>query len=374
TTVFAAEFIVPSDKNSDVLIQSGAQAHNVYTAAANVTVNANVTGDLYAAGNVVNVLGSIEKDLNAAGQNVVVTGRVGNNARLAGNSVTISGSVGGDILAAGNVVRLSSSTSVAGDVVAAGNSLTIDSPVAGKAKLAGKDVVINSKITGDVDIRASTLTFGPQSEVLGTINYKGQNSAVIKDGAKVGNINFQKLEPQPARNEMRKLFAWFSLAQLLGLFIAGWLLSRYSRGKLETVLISTSESPLLSLGLGILFLIVIPIAIVILFISLIGWYLAFPLLFAYLALLTLSMIVTAVYIGSVLVQWYKKSNLPVVTWYSILIGAVVYRLLAWVPLVGWLIVALLTAMAFGSMMRMLKPMGPKAKTPGEPVPAPAKIA
>src|SRR3989344_2302125 len=92
----AAEFIKP-DKTGVTNI-SDAGHRNVYTGGGNVTVTADIAGDLFVGGGNVLIQGKVEQDLVAGGGTVIVNGAVGGDVRAGGGNVTITGKVAGDVL------------------------------------------------------------------------------------------------------------------------------------------------------------------------------------------------------------------------------------------------------------------------------------
>jgi hypothetical protein len=355
TTVRAADIVSPSKDNSSVSIGSAETHRNLYTGGSNVTVNGNTQGDLVAAGGMVNVEGNVQQEALLAGGTLSVNGSVGGHARIVGGNITVSGAIGGDLVIAGGNVNITGKSSVAGDLLAAGGNLIIDAPVAGMARIAGGNITINNKISGDVYVQASQgLVFGPGADVSGTVYYKGPKSAVVQPGAKVGNIEFTELQRgKNGRNTAGILTVTF-LIQLLAWLATAFVLWGLFRGFVPRVAEETFHRPWAGLGLGLLGLIVVPIVIVLLFLTIIGYYLAIVLALIYALALALAGILSAIALGYLVLRWLSKPMDRIVPWQAILIGIVVWSLLRLIPVVGWIAIALIFLMVLGTLMRMAR--------------------
>lgn len=349
----AAEFVAPS-KGADpnVSTQNSEKHHNLYIAGATNTINSNTTGDLFAAGGVVTVNGNVEKDLFVGGGHISLNGTVGDDLRVAGGNVSISSPVGGDLLVAGGNVSVAQKASVGADLAAAGGNLVFDSTVKGNAKISGGNVVINGKISGNLEVTATqNLTFGPNSEVTGTINYKGVKPAVVKDGAKVGTINYTKIAKPRARGDFRGLFVAGSLLKLLMLLAAAAVLYLLFPSRVKSIVAEAIRSPWANLGIGLLVLIVSPILAIILCVTVVGVYLGLATFLIYILFLLLAAILSLFYIGRLIMGWVKRDS-PANHWLELLVGALVSLILGFIPVLGWLALLVIYMITLGSIFTL----------------------
>lgn len=356
STAFAAEFLAPN-KNIDANISTKTEeAHlNLYVAGATVTINNQTQGDLFAAGGVITVNGDVQGDLFAAGGNLNLNGQVAGDLRAGGGNISVNSPVGSDLLIGGGNVTITEKATIAGDLVVGAGNLVVDSIVQGRARIGGGNVVINGKINGDVFVNASEmLTFGPNSEVTGKIFYKGVREAVIKDGAKVGAIEFTKIQRRYGAGKLAGLFTIAILIKLIAIFIAAWLINHLFPGKMMTILHKLYNEPWASLGIGLLFLIVTPIAVLLLMITMIGFYLGLILLALYFLTLLFGAISSPYYVGSMIMLWYKKTEMQT-TWQVLLLGVVVMAILFFIPIVGCIILGLIFAANVGALAVKLRP-------------------
>jgi hypothetical protein len=312
STVFAAEFV--SSKDGQLNLPASDKHHNVYVAGHEINVASNVTGDLTAAGDKINVTGTIEHNLDAAGNHITTSNSIGGTVKAAGQNITIGGNVGGDVVAA------------------------------------GANVQINGTVTGDVVVAAKSLTFGPQAVVTGHVTYYGRNDAKIEDGAKVPAIDNHKVQFGDLGHAKKALHVFGTLVSTLAWILAAGVLVWLFPKHLQALIRLVSQKPWKNLGVGLLGLIIPPIAFVLLFIILVGYYVAFASMFLWLFLLSLSCIVAAIWLGARLLSWFRKTE-PKADYLAAIIGVLALKLLMFIPILGWLAGGLIILAAFGSILR-----------------------
>lgn len=356
TNALAAEFIAPSkdDKSGSVTLSAGETHHNLYLVGANVTINSNITGDLFVAGGTINITGNVQDDLFVAGGSVNLNGTMGGDLRVAGGNLAINSPVKGDILVGGGNLILSEKASVGGDLVVGGGNVIIDSPVVGNILLGGGNATINSKVTGNITARVDQkLEFGPKSDVAGKVVYRSKKEAVIKPGAKVPNIEFNMLK-QEKRAAVKGLFTVAMLVSLLAAIIAAWLLNRFFKERVRNIVTQASSRPWANFGIGFLGLVVVPIAAIVLFITVVGYYTALILLAWFGLAILIGCVLAAVVLGSWIMRRINKTPEIVIDWKTIVLGVLVYKIISWIPIVGWLAAAIIFLITFGAMLKVIK--------------------
>jgi hypothetical protein len=348
---YAAEFI-QNGSAGQITVPASETHKNLYTVGGSVTINGATTGDLTVAGGTVVVSGPVSGELLAAGGNVVVNSKIDGTARIAGGSIVINNPIGGDLVVAGGTVSVAAP--VSGDLVVGGGSVTVNAPIGGSVRIAGGSVVINSTIGGTVNVTANkSFTVGPAAVVVGTINYKGVQPANVDASAKIGAINFTKITPR-ARGVSKGFLTFGVLVQVIALMIVGFLLLRLRRRTFTDTNAYIYARPWSSLGLGILGLIVIPIAVIILFITFIGYYAALIVLLAYILMVLLTTVMSALFVGSFILRLFRKSPQISPDWQIVVLGVIVWELLAFIPIVGWIVLLVVYLMVFGASLVGIK--------------------
>jgi hypothetical protein len=359
-TTYAAEFIAPSnDDNSKVKTSSTEVHRNLYTAGGSVTISGETKGDLYAAGGTLTIEGPVEQDVVVAGGTVNILGNVGGDVRVFAGTVIISGTVGGDLLGFGGTITTSEKSTIAGDVVVGSGDITIDGPVGGMLMASGGTVSINNKVAGTVKIQCSEqLTFGSKAEVAGAITYYGKKEAIVKDGAKVSSIDYKPYKDGrkdgATRKGMAGLIGFGFAIKLLAWIISGMLLIGLFKTKTQSVVDLINKEPGKNLGIGFLVLIVGPIGGLLVLITLVGYYVALLSFLAYLLFFGLSALLASIFIGAWLVKVLTKRPSLSADWQAVLVGVAIMAILALIPVFGWLIVAVLSIIALGALVRVLR--------------------
>lgn len=351
---YAAEFAVPTDKNdANVNIGAGQTHKNLYAAAPNLTITGLTKGDLTAAAGVFTLDGEVEKNLLAGGGNMFINGRVGETARIGGGNINVSSQIGGDLLVGGGNVTITEKASVGGDLLVGGGNVIINSPVKGSLRVAGGNVAINSKIEGDVNATVGQkLSFGPSAEVLGKIYYKSPSRAAIDPAAKLGAVNYT-----PAENRSAGIKAVASIAfaiKLLAWMLAAWLLLYLRSGKILGLFEGVRKTPWANLGIGLLGLIGWPLVTVLVLFTAVGYYVAAFLGLFYVLLLMLSALLSAVFLGQFALSYLNKPHEQSPAWQIAVLGVVLWEILKFVPVLGWLVCAVTYLMVFGALMKAVK--------------------
>ena len=332
------------------LSSSDAVKNDAYLAGGTVTSSGKVPGDLAAAGGTVIITGDVGLDALVAGGNVSVLAPVGDDLRVAGGNVTVQGKVGGDLVMAGGQASVGGA-GITGDAAIAGGSVALEAPVGGSVRIAGGDVIIDAPITGNVTVMARSLTLGSHAVINGKLAYTADSALTQKDGATVkGSVSYT---PRPAKEVSARSIAALVSAWLFGKFLIllvsalllGLLMKRYS----SELVRRAGERPWAEMGRGVLVFVALPAISFILLITFVGIPFGVIGLLSFVAVLILSWIVAPILLGSLLYRWITKGGW-VVNWKTILLGVFVYCLLTFVPVVGWIVQALLGLLALGSVI------------------------
>lgn len=325
---------------------------DLYIAGGNVSSHGPVTGDLVIGGGNILVDSAVSQDLIVGGGSVTILSAVADDLRVGGGNIVISGSVKGDVVAAGGQTQISG-VGIGGDVLWAGGVLRVEAPVTGNLTLRGGDVTIQSTVHGNVDFRGEKLTLGKNAVIDGNLTYRSPKEATMEEGAVVkGSTNY---EPQKSIQGDKKGIATIISVALFGKFLSilacalviGLLFRRYSA---ELLTIATSQ-PLTEMGRGVVVLIMLPIVSIILLVTLLGIPFGILGLLGFVAVLIFVSIVAPIILGSLVHKWVFKPMDYEVTWKTILLGVVLYTILGFIPILGWLCILLLTLLTVGSMVK-----------------------
>lgn len=353
-SALAAEVLAPSHEDPNISVGASEQHKNLYTAGANVIVNGPTKGDLTVAGGIVTVAGDVEQELLMAGGTLNLNGSVGGTARVAGGTVIITAPVGGDLVVAGGNLVITSKSEVGGDLLIAGGNITIDAPVKGSVRLMGGMATINSKISGDVIAQTKqALEFGPGAVVTGTVYYKGPDKAVVDSGAQVPNMQYTFWNPMTGRGMLAGILTLGFLLQLLATLATAFLLAAFKKSWILGVADKARTKPWASLGWGLVYFIVMPAAAILLFVTLVGFYASFIVGVIYVLLLLLAKIFAVITAGYLVMGWIAKTGHNVPIWQPVVLGTVIWYILAIIPFLGWAALIVLFLVSFGAMVNTM---------------------
>lgn len=147
-----------------------------------VRIDQPVSGDLITAGCSVDVDAPVAGDAVAAGGRLRLSAPVAQNVYAAGGRLVIEAAVGRNLRIAGGQVELGPKASVAGNVTAAGGQVVLRGAVKGAVSLNGGQLTIDAPVDGDVESNAGHLRLGPNARIGGTLRYRS-NEDLERDPA-----------------------------------------------------------------------------------------------------------------------------------------------------------------------------------------------
>jgi len=312
-----------------------------------VTVSGTVDGDVYAFGGQVVVDGKVNGDLLVAGGRVSISGGVSQDVRVAGGQVNLSGIVGRNLTAMGGNVELARAATVGGSVVAAGGNIHLASPVKHAVKIAAGSLIVSNKVGSQLHAAVGALRLTSNAEVAGDVNYYSRREAEVEPGARIGGKLVHNPPPRLPHPSPEKIILFFTG---LGLFILligftstlilGLLSLRYLPNYHQATVDILKTRPWVSLGLGFVAAIVIPVVGAILFSIVLTIPIAIILTAAFGILLFWARIFVISRLGEAIMG-------PKRGW-AFLLGLVLYYVIAFIPIVGWIFVALVMLSGLGA--------------------------
>ncbi len=280
-----------------LLVKKGTLSGDQYLAGATVDVHGAVEGDLTMAGLQAGLDGTVSGDVNAAGLLVHVGGVVGDDVRALGGQVVVQGWVSGDLLAAGGELSLTRGTRVSGKAMLLGRRIVDLGDVDGDLDATGSYVEIDGDVLGTVRIRSDEVVIGPKARLRGDLVVLGANPPRIAEGAKVaGEVTVAA--PLPAT-----LGAWVVAGARAALMQIGMLLLAWAWMALAPVLARDAaaiewRSPGLAETMGVAAVFGLPLAAVLLALSIVGIPVALGVASAWVLLVLAGYSSTAIFLGA----------------------------------------------------------------------------
>ncbi|MGD2074586.1 MAG: hypothetical protein PVI91_15910 [Gammaproteobacteria bacterium] len=326
-----------------------------YLAGGTVDVLGAVTGDVLAAGGRVSIDGAVSGDVMAAGGSVSLRGDVADDVRLAGGDVTLLSAVGNDAAAAGGRVLLGPGGTVGGRAMLAGGSIEVRGRVEGELRAGGGRILLDGTVRGNAQLAGRRVELGPNAVIEGNLTYYSARSAIIDDDARVMGTISQRPYPGP-RPPSEAVEAVVRTLLLVTLAVAGavfyLLFPRFAVAAGSTL----RSAPWMSLGLGFLGFFVIPALIAVLWVSVIGFWLALLVMAFYFILLVTGFLTGVFALGDgVLLRMARQEAEPSkgARVAALLLSLLALTLLGFVPLLGGLLIFAVLLLGLGSLQLQL---------------------
>ena len=352
-TAFAATFRAP--ESGTATIGNKETVKNAYLAGNSISTTGTVLEDLTAAGNTISVSGPVNGDVNVAGNSITIDAKVGKTVRAAGANIAINNNVGSDLFVAGAMINLGQSAIVSDDLYAGGGAINLDGTVLGKATLSGNQITINGKVNGDVIIKNSNkVIIGENAVIKGNLDYQAQQEASISPNAQIaGTTNFNKIvsKQHNISPKFKVGITVFSLVMALATFLLLIVLIYVFPKLTRNVVERSFAKPWENLGIGFVYLIVIPIAAIILMVTVIGLPIGLLALGLYAVSLGLAKILVPILAGSLIFRWLGKDKVYRLDWLTALVGAIVALIIGLIPFFGSTILFVIFLLALSQFAR-----------------------
>ncbi len=321
-----------------------------------VTVSGTINGDAYLAGGNIVVEGPINGDLLAAGGTIFIKGKVKNNVRVVGGVVNISGEVGGNVSVAGGAVTITNNAKINGSLVAAAGNLDVFAPI-GRGMTAGiGQLTIGSDISGDVIAGTGQISLTPNAKLNGNLNYWSNKKALLQQGATVSGVIKQNTPPEHSFKQFnpKRVVVFLAGASLVLKFIGlityliiGMLMLKFLPVYSQKTTNLIAEKPWNSLSIGILTLLLVPVAYLILMMTIVGIPLAFILMVGFLIELFLPKVYDALLIGQKTLEGLGQHGRK---GWALLLGLVIYTVITLIPVLGGVVAVLATLFGLGAIV------------------------
>jgi hypothetical protein len=233
----------------------------------------------------------------------------------------------------------------------AGRQVEVFGQVGQQLKAMGDEVIIAGQIDGPVEITAERVRILDGAVIRGPLRVQSPNPPQIAKGAtilgEVTRLPMPEVEPVPVVKLVLVAGLMFTLGLILTGIVYYLLFPRFS----VTAARHIEAVPLASLGLGFAVLVLTPVVIMILFSLGVGFLLGILLAAAYLLMVVAGGLTGAIYVSDVaLRRVFKKEAAGKGMMVLVLIGAfILLGLVQLIPLLGSLVVLLLTVMGIGAL-------------------------
>lgn len=286
-----------------------------------------VDGDLTAFAGTVVVQGTVDGDLEAFGGDVLIEGEVAGDVDAFAGNVRVAGDVGGEVSAAAGTVVVGQDATV-GALSAAGGNVAIEGTVAGDAEAAAGSVTLGSGAVVEGDLAyGGELNRHPDAEVAGTVTQEATAAPTP-----LGEVP----TPPPWLGPLY----WLVVNLVLGAVLLA-ILPRFS----ERVALTARAEPAKSGGVGLLALVGIPIALVLIAITIVGVPLSIAGGFLFALLLWIASVYGRFAVGTWLLSLADVTN----RWAALVVGLLAVLLVGLIPFLGGLVELLVLIVGLGAL-------------------------
>jgi cytoskeletal protein CcmA (bactofilin family) len=323
-----------------------------------------VAGDLIAAGGNIDVESAVSGDAVLAGGNLRLAGPVGQNVYAAGGRLAIDAAVGRNLRVAGGQVELGPKSSVAGNVTVGGGQVQLRGAVKGTLRVSGGRVTLDAPVDGDVVATAGQLKLGPNARIGGALRWRSGEDLDRDPAAQIAGT-VERL-PMPVRRDgdMQP-----GPQRVRG--GAGWL---WTLGLMLLATVMVAATPLASRRMaqvwherfgwsvlwGFIALVCVPVAALILLVSVIGMPLGLLVMLLYGALLIAGYAASGVALGQWALARWRPPAAERIGWRIAagLAALAVLALLGRLPWIGGLVALVAMLAGIGALLQLL--LQPKA--------------
>jgi cytoskeletal protein CcmA (bactofilin family) len=280
-----------------------------------------VSGDLAACGANVEVLGKVQGRLKACGANVIIPGNIQGDLRAYGANVNLAGKYHGTV------------------------------------KAAAANVTLAGVFDGDVEVGAARIIVAPTAVLKGNFIYVSADLNIQKGSRILGEVIQREALVKKERiekwgREGIKAFVpvgvFFWLVAIAALIIVGVLINYLFPKRTNAVIGAIAQSPWKNLGFGFIFLVVVPIAIIIAFFTVVGIPAGIIAALLYGIAIYISSIYIGVWIGRKILGYLKKSLATAFFW-PLVVGIIIISLLSMIPFIGWLFRLFVLLLSLGAL-------------------------
>lgn len=302
--------------------------------------------DIFISSEQLNINGTVNDDAMLAARNITLKGLINDMLLSVGETITIDGVIEGDMFIAGRQIRIGPNARIGGDAGMAAGTIHISegSTINGRLWAAGGELNMDGTVNGPVKLYSDNVTFGP--------NYAANGGTTLTSTEKINRNQLGEAPPNLIINIQEENFWGMALFQLwffLSLLLTGWILILLFQSLAIEIQQFASQHFWRNTGIGVISFIIIPVAVILLFILVITVPLAILLSLAYGFALFISYLLVALVLGVLTIKYFKRDITTSVYYWGLLLGMVIIAVLTNIPYVGGIINLLFIFFGLGSV-------------------------
>lgn len=315
-----------------------------------ISFDGHVLGDVIAGGRTVTVGDSavIDNSFMGFGQKVDINGNVVNAARVFSQDFTLRGHVEGNVMSFAQSILIDTRAWVEKDVSFGSAQFIMRGRIGGDLSGGASSITISGQIDGDAKLEGDKIVVLQGAIIGGKLLYSSKNEPKVEDGAQIlgGIERFTDDKKKEGEGYSVGSFFWDAWWYLGSLALGAVLLALF-RGFMLDSANSITGATVKTLGLGILFLICMPIAAIAVALTLVGIPAAVLIALTWCILIYLADIFAGLAIGHWMLSKMRKNATAPRPFWALALGLVVVTVLCAIPMVGWVFGVIISALAMG---------------------------
>lgn len=323
--------------------------HDYFMIAQNVEILGKIDGDAYIAAMQVFIDGEITGDLLLAAGSATIAGNVHGNIRFLGGQAMLSSDTDKNVTVIAGNLQLLPSSNIAGNLVTIAGNVDLSAQIDGTVTAVASNMRVSSNIGKTLDAVSGRLLLTSRAVVGGDLNYRGDEDAIIDSGAVIRG----KYTHSPSllkgffQGSVLQAFLWGSkfiafCMNFLFTFAVGVFIIRMYPKNLKYAHEILDTQIWKALGLGVVLLIALPLASILLLMTVLGT----PFAMALLAINVLTFYTAKIFSVSWGANYLaKKTHLRASPTLILALGLIIYYALTTIPIGGFIIE--LTALLLG---------------------------
>ncbi|MDD2565431.1 MAG: hypothetical protein PHZ26_00255 [Candidatus Gracilibacteria bacterium] len=312
--------LVPIFANAQISIEKTGDGgnltsgYNFYEVGPNVSLQKDVFGDYFAGGGFIDISKKVSKDIMAAGGTIIISGDVGDDVRIAGGNIIITGNIAGDLIVAGGQINIKKGVKIGGNIFLNGGNIMFGGETSGDAFINGGNLNFDGKILGNAQFNVQTITVVSGSAIAGNLNYSSKIKSASLENTVSGKKSFTMIEVKNYKkdNSISKGFIEFAVGYVFYSFLFLVLFASLVYFNFENMFMGIATNlenkPGKSFLYGLIYFAIIPFAILLLLMSIIGIPFGLLLLVVYIFSFVFYKLVTVSVFASFFINKYLKDK------------------------------------------------------------------
>ncbi|MBS0604974.1 MAG: hypothetical protein JSS60_08080 [Verrucomicrobia bacterium] len=349
SSLFADEDEISKEQSVIVLPSSEVYNGNYYAMGRSVEISGTVNGDVYVLAEQVVIDGVVNGDVLGSGGSIDISGKVLHNCRMVGGQILISGTVGNNVTAVAANLQLLSTASIGGNLVATAGNVDLAASIGTDATIVASNMRLSSLINRNLQGYVGQMRITSKAVIGGDVDYRSSAQAWIEPGATIRGhvVHHPSFVRELVKGTWIQGFLVGSkvlaiLMNFIYTFVIGVILIKMFPKNLEAALHVLKTRPVKSLTYGIMLLILLPLASLVLLMTILG----VPFALTLMAANIIGFYTAKVYSIFWASNWmfgkigFKHNRLP-----GFFCGMIIYFGLAAIPIFGTIVA--FAAMLFG---------------------------